>query len=436
MDPVSTREESYDAPDEGGGLPTWLKVLWGLGLAVMLFLGGMTAGILLERQNYVNDVRLDRSWQELADVISLLEADSYYRPDDDEAAEEWQGQLERRAIDALLQESGDDFAAFLPPAEAAESSARLTGEYEGIGVSIGANEDGEIQIVSVMLDSPAERADVRVGDVVEAVEATPIPNGDVELASSLLRGDAGTDVSIDLERAGEDGYSVTLTRERISTGEKTVGYRYSPEDETAIIQVSLFALTTTGELDTALAQAREDGAERLVLDLRGNPGGWVSEARKVIGRFVPADAGPALLEDTWPVGGRMVELPIDAEGAVLFEGEMIVLVDEQTASAAEIVASALQHYDRATIVGSQTFGKGSVQRVYEFESGESLRLTVAEWFTPDGQRLQDLGVTPDVRMAVTESALDLLPDLEPVFEGAAPHRFPATPAPVPATPAA
>jgi carboxyl-terminal processing protease len=428
MDQVPVPEESYDARPARDGLPIWLKVVWGVGLAIVVFLSGMTAGILMERQQYADDVRLDGSWQELADVITLLEDDSYYRPDDAEQAAEWQDNLERRAIDALLEESGDGYAAFLPPQEAAESSARLTGEYEGIGVSIGANHEGEIEIVSVMLGSPADRADVRVGDVVDAVEATPIPGGDIELASTLLRGDAGTDVSIRFDRPGAESYGVTLTRERISTGDKTVAYRYLDGERIAIVQISLFALTTSDELDQALAQAREDGAERLVLDLRGNPGGWVSEARKVIGRFVDADAGPALLEDTWPAGGRMVELPIDGDGAERFEGEMIVLIDGHTASAAEIVASALQHYERATIVGEQSFGKGSVQRVYDFDSGESLRLTVAEWFTPDGQRLQEVGVTPDVEMPVERPALELVPELTPIFAGLPPEVPAATPA--------
>jgi carboxyl-terminal processing protease len=432
MTPSSVSGESYDGPRRRRGLPIWLKAVWILSLAVIVFLAGVTAGILLEREQYEGRVILDSSWNELGAVIEYLERDSYYRPSNAEDEEKWQDTVERNAIEAMLQSTGDSYAAFLPPKQAAESAQRLTGQYEGIGVSIGASEGGDVQVVSVMLDSPAERADVRVGDVVESVESTPIPDGDVDLAASLLRGKAGTDVSLEMGRDGADDYAVTLTRERISTGDKTVAYRYLPEEKIGVIQISLFASTTTDELDRALAQAREDGVERLVLDLRGNPGGWVTEATRVIGRFVDPAAGPALLEDSWPAGGQMIELPIRNDGAQRFDGQVIVLVDENTASAAEIVASSLQFYDRATVVGSTTFGKGTVQRVYDFASGDSLRLTVAAWFTPGEKPLQDVGVTPDVAIEPAGTIQDLAPALSDVFAGVVPAPPPATPAATPA----
>lgn len=431
MAPPTVHGESYDSSAGSHGIPTWLKIAWGIGLAVVVFLAGVTAGIMLERRQIEDAVVLDNSWRELGEVIDRLESDSYYRPEDVEGIEKWRAELERRAIDGLLQGSGDDYAAFLPPAEAAESSRRLTGEYEGIGVTIARNHEGEVEVVSIMIDSPADRADVRVGDIVKAVESTPIPKGDLELASNLLRGEAGTSVSVEFGREGQESYDVTLTREKIATGEKTVGYRYYPDDDVAVIQITLFALTTTDELDEALAQARTDGASRIVLDLRGNPGGWVSEAKDVIGKFVDPEAGPALLEDTWPAGDGMVPIPIGDSDGARYDGELIVLVDENTASSAEIVASALQHYDRAVVVGVPTFGKGSVQRVYDFDTGESLRLTVAEWFTPAGQRLQDVGVTPDVELDPEGPVEDLLPTLVPAFQSSpAPDASPeaATPA--------
>jgi carboxyl-terminal processing protease len=431
MIPSSQSGESYDDPAPDRGLPGWLKLLWVLSLVLIVFLAGATAGILVERQQFEGKVVLDSSWQELGAVISFLENDSYYRPADGVDQEDWHATVERHAIEGMLGASGDDYAAFLPPKEAAESSARLTGHYEGIGVSIGAD-SGEVEVVSVMLGSPAERSDIRVGDIVESVSATPIPEGDVDLAASLLRGKAGTDVSLEVSRPDNESYRVTLTRERIATGEKTVAYRYFPEHGIGVIQIALFASTTTQELDDALTLAREDGVDRLVLDLRGNPGGWVTSATEVIGRFVDPDRGPALLEDTWPRGGTMLELPIQNDGAPVYDGALIVLVDGNTASAAEIVASALQHYERATIVGAQTFGKGSVQRVYDFTSGDSLRLTVAAWFTPGEQPLQDVGVAPDVAVDTTVPVDALAPALVDIFAGEIPEPPSATPSASPA----
>ena len=432
MTPSSTSGESYDDPDRSRGLPRWLKVLWIASLVVIIFLAGATAGLLVERQRYDGMVVLDSSWRERGAVISLIERDSYYRPVDAEDDADWQATIERHAIEGMLGASGDDYAAFLPPKEAAASSARLTGQYEGIGVSIGAD-SGEVEIVSVMLDSPAERADIRVGDVIETVGATPIPDGDVDLAVSLLRGKAGTDVSLEVSRPGNESHSVTLTREKISTGEKTVGYRYFPEHDLGVIQIALFASTTPDELDAALALARADDVDRLVLDLRGNPGGWVTAATEVIGRFLDPGVGPALLEDTWPRGGEMVELPIRGEDAERYTGELIVLVDGNSASAAEITASSLQYYGRATIVGQQTFGKGSVQRVYDFTSGDSLRLTVAAWYTPGGDPLQGVGVAPDVEIATDAPFETIAPVLAQIFAGEVPQASPsATPAASPA----
>lgn len=429
-------DETYDRDSNRGWMPLWLRVLWGIGILLVVFLAGMATGMLVERNRYEDKIVLNESWQELGDVIAFLEDDSYYRPDEQNALDRWRSDLERQAIDGLLQASGDNYAAYLPPAEARQSSERLTGKYEGVGVSIGESNQGTVEVVSVRVDSPASRADVRVGDTVEVVESTPIPQGNVDLAASLLRGDAGTNVSVRFGREGDENYTVTLERERISTGVKTVGYQYFPERDIAVIQISLFASTTTDELDDALQLAEADGAQRLVLDLRGNPGGWVSAAQEAIGRFVDPGAGPALLEDTWPAGEGMVEIPIEGGELPVYRGELIVLVDENTASAAEIVASALQYYDRGTIVGDTTFGKGSVQRVYEFPTEESLRLTVAEWFTPDKTPLQDVGVKPDVPVDTQAGITELLDALDAVFEGNPPEPSEGTPTPHLATPAA
>lgn len=416
-------------------MPLWLRALWATGVLLIIFLVGIVVGMLIERNSYDDKVILGEEWRELGDVIAFLETDSYYRPQDPDAIADWQDAVETGAINGLLDASGDAYAQFMPPAEAAESSARLTGKYEGIGVSIDNNERGDVEIVTVRLDSPAARADVRVGDVVAAVDSTPIPMGDTERAVELLRGDAGSDVSLLLERPGGKTIQLELTREEIETGEKTVGYQFFSEAGVGVIQITLFATTTVDELDDALAQAIADDVEQLVLDLRGNPGGWVSAAQGVLGRFLPESAGPALQEDTRPAGGSMVEMPIEG-GDDVFTGELIVLVDGNSASAAEIVAGALQDHDRATIVGQPSFGKGSVQRVYEFPDGESLRLTIAEWFTPNGRRLQDAGVEPDVVVPVDAPMDELVPALVPVFEGGVPLTL-GTPASSPkATPVA
>ncbi|MGI8975619.1 MAG: S41 family peptidase [Thermomicrobiales bacterium] len=432
MDSRIASPDSEATSEKRPWMPIWLRALWLIGIALIVFLGGIVVGMLVERNSWDDLVVLGEEWSDFGAVVSHLESDDYYRPQAPDQIDQWQEVAEAGAINGLLDASGDAYAQYLPANEAAASSARLTGAYEGIGVSIGEGNEEEVEIVSVLLDSPASRADVRVGDIVAEVDATPIPTGDVDLAAELLRGDAGTDVAVTLERTGEETVRLDLTREVVETGERTVEYLYVPKAEIAVITITLFATTTVDEIDAALALAQKDGATQLVLDLRGNPGGWVSAAQGVIGRFVPESAGPALLEDTRHADGEMLILPIRNGEHAVYDGELLVLIDLYTASAAEIVAGALQDYDRATVVGMHSFGKGSVQRVYEFPGGESLRLTVAEWFSPEGRRIQDQGIDPDIALTVDIPIEELPPDLERVFMGGEPTNV-ATPSasPVP-----
>jgi carboxyl-terminal processing protease len=140
----------------------------------------------------------------------------------------------------------------------------------------------------------------------------------------------------------------------------------------------------------------------MVLDLRGNGGGWVESARATLGRFLDPSLGPAMYEDATPGPGGMEALPIEAgDGIEQLDLPMVVLVDGGTASSAEIVAGTLRDYDRAMIIGEPTFGKGSVQRIFGFSDGSTLRVTVAEWFTPSRGRIQDEGIQPDLEISAS-----------------------------------
>jgi carboxyl-terminal processing protease len=170
----------------------------------------------------------------------------------------------------------------------------------------------------------------------------------------------------------------------------------------AWLRITLFGDSTVADLDAAIAEIRARGSTGIILDLRGNGGGWVEAARHTLGRFIDPSTGPAMYEDRNASEGGMTEMAIEtADGVVPLDLPMVVLIDGGTASASEIVAGAMKDYNRAVLVGEQTFGKGSVQRIYEFSDGSTMRVTVAEWFTPSRARIQSEGIRPDMEVAAS-----------------------------------
>jgi carboxyl-terminal processing protease len=317
------------------------------------------------------------------------------RPDDPSSFDEYLQEREYDAIQGMTAGLEDDHTAFLEPVEQAPIAEHISGEYEGIGVWV-EQPEGRFTVVSPIPGSPAEEAGLRPGDVIEAADGHPLTGTSEEDALALIRGPAGTSVRLTVRRPGvPDPLEITVERAKITV--PAVSYRFLPEDRVAVVQVTVFGDKTTEQLDDALRRARQDEAVGLVLDLRNNGGGWVTGAQETIGRFVPEDRGPALYEDEEPGDGDDLRSePILAGDVELFDLPLVVLVNGGTASASEIVAGALRDYERARLVGEPTFGKGSVQRIHDFDDGSSLRITVARWLTPDKHPIPDEGLTPDV----------------------------------------
>jgi carboxyl-terminal processing protease len=371
----------------------------------------------------------DVAFPRLAEVRKILEDEYFFLPASPEARATFWAELEHGAIEGMevaaatpvasldgfrreLDYGGargmtealtDDYTVFLEPLRGAPLREELAGEYEGIGIWV-EHIEGQLTIVAPIAGSPAARADLRAGDVIVAADGQDLSGFETDAAMSVIRGPAGTSVDLTIRRPGApELIDVTVNREPIEI--PAVVYEPQADGTVAHITVSIFGDNTTRELDETLKRAKAEGVTGIVLDLRGNGGGWVTSAQEMIGRFIPEDAGPALYQDLdLQDDDDLISEPIVGGGETAFDIPLVVLIDGGTASAAEIVAGAIRDYERGTLVGESSFGKGLVQRVHDFEDGSSARVTFARWLTPNKSPIPDEGLAPDLNVKADPGA--------------------------------
>lgn len=289
----------------------------------------------------------------------------------------------------------DPNTVFLEPAPRALEQDRLRGAHGGIGVTISRNDAGLV-ILQPYPGSPAEAAGISDGDALIAIEGGPVSPEEAESdVVARLRGDVGTAIRITVRRPGGAVFTVVIERDTIEV--PSLIWRMATVD-IGYVRLGAFTQRTAQELSAALDGLDQEGATRLVLDLRGNRGGLVDSAVAVATQFLRE--GDVVMRQR----GRDGERSFLARTTGDLRVRMVILVDGETASAAEIVAGALQDNDRATLVGGQTYGKGSVQEIYDLSDGSSLHVTTAIWLTPAGHPIAGRGVTPDI---IVEPAADM-----------------------------
>ncbi|MFF4237204.1 S41 family peptidase [Actinomadura geliboluensis] len=307
------------------------------------------------------------------------------------------GELDRAAIEGMLRGLGDRWAHYYPAREYDDVEGRLTGRYSGVGLWLGgtggdAGGNGARTVVaSVQPGTPAARAGVRAGDVVTAVGSMPVDGWDISRVAEALRGrpDEPVELTVERDRRTERFH---LVRTPVPGGNVTVT---DLPDHARRIRVGAFSRGTGREVRDAVAGRAPSGRPTggVLLDLRGNPGGLLDEAVETASAFLAG--GPVVTYEPRgrPVQRRTVTAPGDADTP------LVVLVDAGTASAAEIVAGSLRDRDRAVIVGSRTYGKGSVQEPIGLADGSVIELTVGRYRTPGGRNLDGVGIEPDVAVS-------------------------------------
>jgi carboxyl-terminal processing protease len=290
--------------------------------------------------------------------------------------------LYQKAIEGMLHELGDPHTVFMTAEEYAQLHLQTTGEYAGVGIRI-SPQDGYITAVGVLPNTPAERAGVRVGDRMVEIDGQDAQGWTDERAVRALRGPKGSTVTIKVRRLGSDE-PITFRIQRDEIRVESVPYAYMAAPGVGYVSLSVFAGTSTDELRAAIARLRSQGMRSVVLDLRDNPGGLLDQGVQVADLFLPA--GQAIVE-TRARDPRESETFRASTPETLNDLPVVVLVNGYSASASEIVAGALQDHDRALVVGTPTYGKGSVQSLFPLSGGNFLKMTTAKWYTPVGRSI-------------------------------------------------
>jgi carboxyl-terminal processing protease len=306
------------------------------------------------------------------------------------------------AIDGLTAAVGDTgHTSFLTPADLATQQGVLSGRYVGIGVTVGSVANGAV-IGTVFPGGAAASAGLKAGDVIRRINGTSVAGLAIAKLVAMIQGPAGSSVTLGIKPSNGAERSVSLVRGAVTI--PVVDWRIVPGTHIADIQLDQFSTGATAALVTVIDAAHAAGATGILLDLRGNPGGYVSEAVGVASQFL--GAGDVFV--TQDASGTRTPTPVQA-GGVALTIPLVVLVDQFTASSAEIVASALQDAHRATVVGAKTFGTGTILGQFMLDDGSALRIGTSEWLTPSGRSIWHDGLVPDQVVALSSGQRPMVP---------------------------
>ena len=393
----------------------------GLALAIGLFGGGVAVGVLVPQMQQVGSrlfpgISTDDSEAPVATAEPSTEAlfSAFWQawdivrtryvdqPVDDTA-------LMRGSIRGMLEALGDEHTSYMDPDQYLQANTELSGEYEGIGAWV--DTGGEyLTIVAPMPGSPAEEAGVEAGDIVVGVDGEDVTGIDPSLVVQRILGPKGTAVRLTLQREGTpDPFEVSVVRGSILVPSVESEML---DGDVAYVQLLTFGEETTDDLRAALRTLMAENPRGLVLDLRGNGGGYLDTAVEVTSEFLAE--GVVLTER---FGNGEAEVYRARAGGLATEIPMVVLIDAGSASASEIVAGALQDHGRAILVGETTYGKGSVQDWITLSGdGGAVRVTVARWYTPSDRQINEAGLQPDLEVLITEE--DVAADRDPQLDRA------------------
>ena len=310
------------------------------------------------------------------------------------------------AISGMVNSLGDTgHSRFLTPQEVVSENRSLSGEFEGIGALL-QMKDGKPIILAPMDNSPALKAGLRPGDEIIGVNGEDMTGKSLNDIVNRVLGPAGTQVKITIHRPST-GETLTFTITRAKIVVQNVTWQMLPGTQIAHVRIASFSQNVAKDLTNALTQAKQQGAQGIILDLRNNPGGYLNEAVDVVSQFL---ATGNVMEEK-DAQGKIQTIPVKP-GGVATDIPMVVLINEGTASAAEITAGAIQDYNRAPLIGATTFGTGTVLQNFTLSDGSALLLATQEWLTPNGRVIWHKGIVPDIEIKMDPSVTASIPETE------------------------
>ena len=302
------------------------------------------------------------------------------------------------AIAGLTASFGDPYTVFFPPADATIFQQDIAGAFGGVGMEVDNDANGNVVVVAPLKGSPAEKAGILTGDQVLAIDGTSTQGMTSDDAVKLIRGPVGTTVKITVQRAGQTKpLVIPIVRDTINI---PIIKDYKRPDGIYVIELYSFSANSADLFRTALRNFMQSGSTKLIFDLRGNPGGYLEAAVDIASYFLPV--GDTVVSEDFK--GKQPTIVDRSLGYNVFANKklaMAILIDQGSASASEILSGALQQHGVAKLVGTRSFGKGSVQQLMDIGGGAQLKITIARWLTPNGSSISDGGLTPDIFATTT-----------------------------------
>ncbi|WP_434091310.1 S41 family peptidase [Peribacillus frigoritolerans] len=388
---ASVEEENQKQPKEAGKFIKIKKFTFIMGIFLVIFLtAGITTIALTFGDEKVESLAPDKhaEFEKLYSTYDTIK-DNYYEEIDEE-------KLVDGAINGMIKSLDDPYSAYMDKKEASSFHESISSSFEGIGAEI-QEQDGQIMVVSPIKGSPAEKAGVKPNDIILSVDGKSVEGLSSSEAVLKIRGEKGTKVDLSISRAGESE-PIELTIKRDTIPIETV-YAEMLDDGVAKIQVTSFSEHTVQELNTALKEMSKKNMKGLVLDLRGNPGGLLDQAIEMASLFIPNGEVVLQVEER---SGKKEVYKSENDGELKIP--VVVLIDDGSASASEIVAAAVSESADIPLIGVKSFGKGTVQTAQDFKDGSNFKYTAAKWLTPEGNWIHKKGIKPDITVKLPDYA--------------------------------